>query len=110
MMNILSKVKTTSKQFLKSKKGDKFFKVGQTLCVATLVLGTVALADPSVDFFTALIAEWAKKIGGIIAFIGGVDFALGWKNDDPSERIRGMKTFIAGAMIFAIAVAYKSFM
>jgi hypothetical protein len=110
MKNVLNKVKDTSNKFLKSKRGDKLLKVGQTLCVASLVLGTVALGEPSVDAFTALIADWASKIGGIVAFVGGIDFAMGWKNDDPSERIRGMKTFIAGAMIFAIAKGYSMFM
>lgn len=103
MKKVLEKVKN-------SKGADKVLKIGQVVCVCSLMLGSVALGEPSVDALASFFAGWIGKIGGLVALVGGVDFALGWKNDDPSERIRGIKTFVAGAMMFAISKAYTSFM
>lgn len=104
------KVKGGMKKFFQSKKGDVLTNVGQALMVASICLIGTGIAEPSVDALSAFISKWVKNIGGLIAFIGACDFALGWKNDDPSERSRGIKTFVAGAMLFAVATAYKTFM
>lgn len=98
------------KNFFQSRKGDILTNLGQALIVASICLIGTGLAEPSVDTLSAFISKWVQKIGGLIAFIGACDFALGWKNDDPSERSRGIKTFVAGAMLFAVATAYKTFM
>lgn len=52
---------------------------------------------------TALIGKWVLRLGGVVVFVGGVMFALGWKNDDAEQKTRGIQTVIAGAIVMALA-------
>lgn len=52
---------------------------------------------------TDLVAKWVTRLGGVVIFVGGIMFALGWKSDDADQKSRGIQTMIAGAMVAAIA-------
>lgn len=52
---------------------------------------------------TDLIAKWVLRLGGVIFFVGGVMFGLGWKSDDAEQKSRGISTMIAGAIVMALA-------
>ena len=52
---------------------------------------------------STLIGKWVLRLGGVVIFVGGVMFALGWKNDDAEQKTRGIQTIIAGAIVMALA-------
>jgi len=56
-----------------------------------------------------LIEEWVTKLGGVVMFVGGIMFALGWKNDDAEGKSRGINTMISGALVIAIAAVTTNF-
>lgn len=79
------------KNFLKNKKQklkEKLTIIGTSL-FATFVLGTqsvyAASGTESIDSFINFACDWLIKIGGVIALVGGVMFALGWQRED-AER------------------------
>ncbi|WP_035796331.1 hypothetical protein [Clostridium akagii] len=86
---------------------SRFF--GRALTVLQIVFFTsvcatsVGLASADFSTLTTLIVTWTTRVGGVVAFVGAIMFALGWRNDDPGEMIKGAKTCIAGIMIVAIS-------
>jgi len=62
--------------------------------------------DNVMDF----IVPWIGRLGGAIMLVGGVMFALGWKNDDVDGRARGLQTLIAGAIVVAVGVSSDIFL
>ena len=56
----------------------------------------------SIDGFIDFISDWVVKIGGVVAMIGGIMFAVGWQRDDSEGKTRGLFTLMAGFMIVAI--------
>ena len=57
----------------------------------------------SIDGFITFICDWLLKIGGVVALVGGVMFALGWQRDDAEGKSRGLMTMMAGFMVIAIS-------
>ena len=76
-----------------------------------LMIGKVVCAAPTSGdkaetmwtTVTDLVAKWVTRLGGVVIFVGGIMFALGWKQDDADQKARGIQTMIAGAMVAAIA-------
>lgn len=59
-------------------------------------LGTPSeIAQTGLDFFST----WIARIGGIIAFIGAIKFALSIKNEDAKEQLQAVLIMISGFMI-----------
>ncbi len=56
-----------------------------------------------------VVVPWVQKIGFLIAFIGGIMFALGWRNDDADSKARGLQTLVSGFMVAAVALSYNLF-
>jgi len=56
-----------------------------------------------------LIGTWVTRLGGVVMFVGGVMFGLGWKNDDAEQKSRGISTLIAGAIVTAVAAGVSMF-
>ncbi|WP_324825137.1 hypothetical protein [Sinanaerobacter sp. ZZT-01] len=54
------------------------------------------------DNFISFICEWLVKIGVVIAMIGGIQMAIGFKQEDPDAKVRGLQTLAAGFMVAAI--------
>lgn len=52
-------------------------------------------ATDALDFFST----WILRIGGIIAFIGALKFALSIKNDDSKETLQALLIMVSGFMI-----------
>lgn len=63
----------------------------------------------SVDSFINFACDWLTKIGGIVALVGGVMFALGWQREDAEGKSRGLMTLMAGFMLVAIAQSKNLF-
>lgn len=74
--------------------------------------GLVLAADSntqSIDTFITFVCDWLKKIGGVVALVGGVMFALSWQRDDAEGKSRGLMTIMAGFMLVAISLSKDIF-
>lgn len=49
-----------------------------------------------------LIHKWVNRLGGVIMFVGGVTFGLGFMEDNPDGKSRGASILIAGGLVIAI--------
>lgn len=111
-----------TKMTLGNRVGKGLVKVGQFIqkhsgaiacCLAAVLLvGKVAFADEADDMWdtmTKLVSKWAMRLGGVVLFVGGVMFALGWKDDNADGKTRGINTMIAGAMVIAVAALANTF-
>lgn len=56
-----------------------------------------------------LIKTWVTRLGGVVMFVGGVMFGMGWKSDDAEQKSRGISTIIAGAIVVAVAALTGTF-
>ena len=58
--------------------------------------GTPAeIAQNGLDFFNT----WIARIGGLVAFIGALKFALSIKSEDTKEQLQSILIMISGFMI-----------
>ena len=55
------------------------------------------LAEDGIEFF----GLWISRIGGFIAFIGAIKFALSINTEDAKEKLQGILTMVSGFMIRA---------
>ena len=89
------------------KKLKEKFTVGVTTTMGTLILAEAKIFassnTESIDSFINFACDWLTKIGGVIALVGGVMFALGWQREDAEGKSRGLMTLMAGFMLVAIA-------
>ena len=100
--------KKNEKKSLKEK-----FKILCASIFTTLILATeqvyAASNTESIDGFINFACDWLVKIGGVIALVGGVMFALGWQREDAEGKSRGLMTLMAGFMLVAIAQSKNLF-
>lgn len=84
-----------------------------TIIMSILISSTrvyaVSSNTNSIDQFIDFICDWLQKIGGIVALVGGVIFALGWQREDAEGKSRGLMTLMAGFMLVAISQAPNIF-
>lgn len=78
------------------------------IVLCSLIAGTTSVHaagsnTSSIDGFITFVCDWLLKIGGVVALIGGVMFALGWQRDDAEGKSRGLMTMMAGFMVIAIS-------
>lgn len=78
------------------------------LCVL-MIAGQVFAADALWSTIANLIKTWVTRLGGVVMFVGGVMFGLGWKNDDADGKTRGINTIVAGAIVCAVAALTSTF-
>ena len=52
------------------------------------------------------IQPWISRLGAIVLAVGGIMFALGFKNDDADGKTRGMQTMIAGGLTMALSTLF----
>lgn len=71
--------------------------------------GTVFAADALWQTISGLIQTWVTRLGGVVMFVGGIMFGLGWKSDDAEQKSRGISTIIAGAIVIAVAALTGTF-
>lgn len=70
---------------------------------------TAGGADTMWVLITNLIKTWVTRLGGVVMFIGGVMFGMGWKSDDAEQKSRGVSTIVAGAIVVAVAAITGTF-
>ncbi len=89
-------------------------KLKSKIAVTTLMLGSfIILANEYVyadvfDNVTAEIAKWAIRIGGLLAFIGVLQFAMAFQSEDAGGKRRGILEFTAGLMVVGFAMGYRT--
>lgn len=54
-------------------------------------------------------ATWIGRIGLVVAFVGGIMFALAIKNDDAEAKTRGLMTLASGFVVFALTLSLNLF-
>lgn len=91
---------------------EKFTVIGTTAMGTLILAESRVFADSntgSIDSFINFACDWLTKIGGVIALVGGVMFALGWQREDAEGKSRGLMTLMAGFMLVAIAQSKNLF-
>ena len=91
---------------------EKLTIIGATITNTFILANTRVLAasnTQSIDEFINFACDWLTKIGGVIALVGGVMFALGWQREDAEGKSRGLMTLMAGFMLVAIAQSKNIF-
>lgn len=83
-------------------------------CVAMLsvmCLGTAtASADGMWNTMVDVISTWVSRLGLMVLFVGGIQFALGWKREDADGKTQGVQTMIAGGIVLALAGVAGSYL
>ena len=55
------------------------------------------------------IVTWIRRLGAAVALFGGVMLALGFKDNDADSKEKGIKTMIAGFVVWAICTGITMF-
>ena len=95
--------------------------IGISLWAMVLVLLTTATpvfaggldTDAGVAQFDAVVsflATWIGRIGGLVMFLGIIQFALAVYNQSPEGKINGFLVLVAGAMLLGISLGYQFFL
>lgn len=101
-------------------KGRKLIIALSTMVTMTMITALTAFADGDegaapVDgdaAFNSVIkffADWIGRIGLVVAFVGGIMFALAIKNDDADAKTRGLMTLASGFVVFALTLSLDLF-
>ena len=80
--------------------------------MSTCGLTAFAAGGEGVETFNTVvqfIVDWVARIGLVIAFVGAVQFALGFKDDSADGKTRGLMCLASGFIVFAVSKAYDMF-
>lgn len=82
------------------------------MLVAVMMCGTVFAsgADALWNTISNLIRTWVTRLGGVVMFVGGILFGLGWKSDDAEQKSRGASTMVAGGIVLGVAALTNTFL
>lgn len=69
----------------------------------------VADGEPAFNSVIGFFATWIGRIGLVVAFVGGIMFALAIKNDDAEAKTRGLMTLASGFVVFALTLSLDLF-
>lgn len=105
------KTTTTKTQAVGMFLDKHLFQIACIMMIAIMMCGTVfaSSADTLWNTIASLIQTWVTRLGGVIMFVGGIMFGLGWRSDDAEQKSRGISTIIAGAIVIAVAALTGTF-
>lgn len=69
----------------------------------------VADGEAAFNSVIGFFATWIGRIGLVVAFVGGIMFALAIKNDDAEAKTRGLMTLASGFVVFALTLSLDLF-
>lgn len=84
--------------------------IAMVIMLAIIMVPKIIFADESNqanDMWNDVMTEmknWVFRLGGVVVFVGGIMFGLGFKNDDAEQKTRGVNTMVAGGIVAAMAV------
>lgn len=79
------------------------------ISVNSIVFASGSTADTLWTKISNLMKTWVTRLGGVVMFVGGVMFGLGWKNNDAEQKSQGISTIVAGAIVVAVAALTGTF-
>lgn len=88
-------------------------KAGKVLVTLPLALSACTItvyADEATDMLNQIekiLKEWIPKLGMLLVAVGGIQLAIGFKDEDTTGKTRGMQTIVGGAIVIAIAGIIK---
>lgn len=56
------------------------------------------------------LTPWISRIGGLVILIGAIEFGLAFKNDDAEAKVKGIRTIVAGCIVFAVGLSSNLFL
>ena len=82
-----------------------------TMVTMAMASSVSAFADGEAAFNSVIgfFATWIGRIGLVVAFVGGIMFALAIKNDDAEAKTRGLMTLASGFVVFALTLSLDLF-
>ena len=111
-LNNLSEVEVATCARRKEKILNVAFALATVLFYMMFVFVKVYATDPAEQLWGTIagfIGTWVFRLGGVVLFVGGIMFGLGWKNDDAEGKSRGISTMIAGAIVMGLAGMVDTF-
>ena len=66
-------------------------------------------ADTAYENVMNFIVTWIRRLGAAVALFGGIMLALGFKDNDADSKEKGIKTMIAGFVVWAICAGISMF-
>ena len=75
-----------------------------------ILAATTGDAEARWDAVIGFLMPWIGRLGGVVMLLGGIMFALGFKNDDVDGKTRGLQTLIAGAIVIAVGASSNIFL
>lgn len=83
------------------------------ISVNSIVFASDSASDSTADTLWTKISDlmetWVTRLGGVVMFVGGILFGLGWKNNDAEQKSQGISTIVAGAIVIAVAAMTSTF-
>lgn len=83
--------------------------VALIFCASASTVAFASNADTLWQTIADLLETWVTRLGGVVMFVGGVLFGLGWKNNDAEQKSQGISTIVAGAIVVAVAALTSTF-
>lgn len=78
--------------------------------LAPIGLAGAATADEKWNGVIGFILPWIQRLGGVVILIGAVEFGLAFKSDDAEGKTKGLRTVIAGCIVFAVGLSSNIFL
>lgn len=72
-------------------------------------LDTQSDGDEQFESVVNFFVKWIKRVGLLVAFVGGVMFGLAIKNNDADQKQNGLLTLVAGFVVAALCQAVDMF-
>lgn len=88
-------------------------RVGKVLVILPFVLSMCTMtvfaseADEMLQQIEKILKDWIPKLGAMLVAVGGIQLAIGFKDEDTTGKTRGMQTIVGGAIVIAIAGIIK---
>ena len=67
-------------------------------------------ADAKWNAFIDFIVPWVSRLGGLLIFIGVIEFGIAFKSDDAEGKTKGIRFVIAGCIVFAVSMSSGLFL
>lgn len=102
-------MKTISKVKNKLSKTMTVISTHLFILLASMQFAFAENGTESIDSFQKFICAWLIKIGGMVAMVGGVMFALAWGRQDAEGKSNALLVMMGGFMVVAIGLTPSIF-
>lgn len=94
------------KNFLKHKRKIEL----SLIFITTLLTPMVTNAAISQEWMVVYnkLEPWVARVALLLVFIGGIDLAVGWSNEDANSKVKGTAKMVAGVCLGIVWATAKS--